>query len=48
MLNLKKKKKSPGTKHPGNLGQYEKTKSKNNRKRGRRRKFKGTESISKK
>jgi hypothetical protein len=27
-----------GTKHPGNLGHYKKTKSKNNRNRGRRKK----------
>lgn len=29
---------SPGTKHPGNLGYYEKAKDKNNRNRRRRKK----------
>ena len=37
MLNLKtNKQKNPGTKHPGNPGHNEKTKSTNNRNRGRR------------
>jgi hypothetical protein len=35
ILSLKEKK-NTGTKHPGNLGYYEKTKSKNNRNRKRR------------
>lgn len=50
MLNLKaNKQKNPGTKHPGNPGHYEKTKSTNNRYGGRRRNshthIKGTENI---
>lgn len=42
-INLNKK--STGTKHPGNLGNYEKTKSLNNSNRGRRTQAKGTENI---
>lgn len=39
VLNLKerKKKKEPSTKHPRNLGHYEKNRSANNRNRGRKR-----------
>jgi hypothetical protein len=37
MSELKKKKKTPDTKHPGNLQYYEKIKPKNNRNKRRKR-----------
>ena len=43
--NVKSKKKNLHTKQPGKLGNYEKTKSKNNRNGRRNSKHKGTESI---